>query len=400
MRITSLAAATTLAVAITLAGAGPAMAAPNDRPAVCSSMGGVLTGNGANEVCTVTDVVVAADVPAGAPTVVYSADRPIGESVTVDVSQPVRQADPTVTSEELDAGEASVVRTERAGTPAVTREERDAGAAVSTDALAQGTPSVAVHTELGTSTAVQTPTSTDCRRVNDARAARAVERCQRAELTTTTTPTTIVTTTTTPQQTVTTTTQPRETLITTTTPYTEVFTSTQPRELCTTLTYRTVIATLTTQQTERTATTTQTTTRTTTTTVTLYRFQPGTSDPSVSGTPVVTASTVAGTPVITEAIVAGTPILTDGSRPGLDEADTTCAPIAPVVTVWDGETRHGVVQEVEAAESIVTVTHTDIAPLVTVEEAPGAPIVTAEIRALPETCMDTPAKSDQRRNAC
>lgn len=400
MRLSSLAAATALGLALTLGAATPAFAGPAEKQANCTAIGGTLSGNGTNQVCTVTTVVVAPDVPSGSATVTFSADRAVGDPVTVDTSLPARQPDPTVTTEERNVGEPTVVRTERAGTPVVTYEDRDAGDASSEHVVVQGAPSSTSRTELGTPVSVQTPTTIGCHRVNDERAAKPVEKCERAVLTTTTTPTTIVTTTTTPQERVTTTTQPRETLITTTTPWTEVFTSTQQRELCTTTTYDTVIATMTTQQTERTATSTQPTTRITTTTVTTYAFPRSTDIPTPSGTPVVTASTAAGTPVVTETVVPGTPVMTEGTRPGPQESDVECAPIAPVVTATDGDTRQDVATATAPAEPDITVTRADVEPLVVDTFAPGASIVATDVRGLGDSCVVNPSASAKRGNAC
>ena len=394
MRVPSLIAASAVAFVITFAAATPAFAA-SPREDACTAAGGTLSAN--NQTCTVVDVAVGADLPFGDPSTTYSEAWAVGDAVTVDISDPVRQPSPVVTTAEGDVGDAVVVRTERAGTGVVTFEERDAGAAASESVVAQGTPTSATRVELGASSSTESPTAIDCVRINDPRAAKAVERCDRAMRITTTTPTTLVTTTTTPQQLVTTTTQPRETLITTTTPYTEVFTSTQQRELCTTLTYATLIDTRTTQTTERTATTVQPTTQTTVTTTTEYGFQGN--DLRLARTSVA-SQTVPGVPVVTQAIVDGAPIITTGTRVGPDQADTTCEPIEPVVTATDGETRLEAVLVVEPAASIVTVQHADIEPLVVETSVDGAPIVTVDVRPLAETCMHTPAVSDQRKNRC
>ncbi|MDR7234502.1 hypothetical protein [Agrococcus sp. BE272] len=399
MRVPSLLAATAVGLALALTSVAPAHAGPADRQIACSALGGTLSGNGANQVCTVISTVVVADVPSGEPSVSYSADRPVGDAVTVDTSPPVRQPDPSVAIDERDAGEATVERTERPGTPVVTEEERDAAPSTSEDVVVLGTPSSTDRTVLGASTTTQAPTTIDCRQVNDARAARPVERCERAVLTTVTTPTTVVTTTTTSRELVTTTTQPRETLITTTTPWTEVFTTTQPRQSCTTTTYATLIDTETTQQTERTRTTTQPTTTTTTVTTAVYGFPRGTDVPTfTSSSDAVT--TAAGTPEVTEAVVPGTPVVTTGLRAGADEADVECDPIAPIVTAVDGATRQQAETAVEAADAIVTVTSATIDPLVVDTEAPGAPVVTTSVEGIGETCMATPAVAEQRRNRC
>ena len=136
MRFSSLVAATTLGLVVALAPAGPALAGPAERQAACTALGGTLSGNGNNQICTVETVVVGPDVPSGTPTTTFSPDRPVGDPVTVDTSLPSRQPNPTVTTEERNVGDATVVRTERAGTPVVTEEERDAGEAVSEDVVA------------------------------------------------------------------------------------------------------------------------------------------------------------------------------------------------------------------------------------------------------------------------
>ncbi|MGM1030136.1 MAG: hypothetical protein ACQEWM_09790 [Actinomycetota bacterium] len=400
MRLTSMAAATALGLALALGAATPAFAGPAEKQANCAALGGTLSGNGTNQVCTVTTVVVAPDVASSTPTVTYSADRPVGDAVSVDTSLPVRQPDPAVTSEERNVGEPTVVRTERAGTPEVASEDRDAGDAASEHVVVAGSPTSTQRTETGTPRAVETPTVIACHRVNDERAAKPVEKCERAILTTTTTPTTIITTTTTPQERVTTTTQPRETLITTTTPYTEVFTSTQQRESCTTTTYETLIATMSTQQTERTATAVQPTTRTTTTTVTTYAFPRNADIPTPTGAPTVTASTAPGTPVVTEAVVPGTPVVTAASRPGPVESDVECAPIAPVITETDGDTRFEPATATVPAAPIVTVTSAEIEPLVVETATAGASIVATDVRGLGEMCVMNPSASGKRGNAC
>lgn len=400
MRLSSLAAATTLGFVLALGSAiAPASAGPADQLANCAALGGTVTGNGANQVCTVTVVVVSPDVASGGPSVDYGPDRPVGAAVTVDTSTPVRQPDPAVSAEEGDVGEPVVVRSERAGTPTITEVERDRGAATDEHVVEPGTPTSTHRTELGIATSVDAATAIDCRRVNAARAARSVEKCERAILTTTTTPTTIVTTTTTPQELVTTSTQPRETLITTTTPYTEVFTSTQQRELCTTTTYSTLIATLTTQATERTETTTQPTTRTTTTTVTSYNYPRGTDLPTLFSSS-SSSTSATGSPVVTTAAVPGTPILTDGQRAGDDESDVVCEPIAADVTSVDGATWDVATTATAPAEPIVTVTRAEIDPLVVDSASAGADIVSTSIRGLAEMCVVNPSQSAQRGNAC
>ena len=203
----SLIAAVPAATLVLLAPATTAVAGTPERQAACAALGGTFSGgsNPQSQRCTVTTTVTGAPVPFGTPTVTEGPLEPVGDPVSVD-SAPARQPDPAVTTAERDAGEPTSVTTERRGTPVVTEEERDAGEATSTSVVVAGTPTSATRTESGTPTRTETPTTTNCRRVNNDRAAKPVERCERAVLITTTTPTTLVTTTTTPQERVTTTT--------------------------------------------------------------------------------------------------------------------------------------------------------------------------------------------------
>ncbi len=393
MRLSSTLTAMSVAVLLAVSPSAPAFAS-GERETACAELGGRLSG----AKCTVTTTVVGPDVPSGTPTVSNGPSRNVGEPTSVD-SLPLRQPNPAVTTIERDAGEATSVTTERRGTPVITEETQDAGEATSESVIVAGTPTTTTRTERGTPTTTETPTTTNCRRVNDESAKKPVERCDRAVLTTTTTPTTIVTTVTTPQEQVTTTTQPRETVVTTTTPVTEVVTTTQPRESCTTTTFQTEITTTTTQRREFTATTTQPTTRTTTRTTTVFTFT-GSPEVPVPGPPKVNTTTEPGAPIVTTAQVEDTPVITTSTRPGPEESDTVCSPTAPVVTVRDGETRDDVNTDTVEAAPVVTVTREAIEPLVVETEAPGTPIVEQDLRTTGESCFKNPSTAEQRRNRC
>jgi hypothetical protein len=378
----------------------PLLSGTTERRAACTALGGTFNDvpNPNNQQCTVTTSVVGPAVPSGTPTVTHGPSGPVGAPTSVD-SAPVRQPNPDVSTQVRDAGDSTSVTTERLGTPVITREERNAGDATSASAIVPGTPTSTTRTVHGTPARTETPTTTNCRRINDEHAAKPVERCDRAVLITTTTPTTIITTTTTPRERVTTTTQPRETVVTTTTPVTEVITTTQPRESCTTTTYATVITTTTTQPTEHTATTTQPTTKTTTTTTTTYTYARN-SDVPVPGTPQIIRTDTPGPDTVTRAQIADAPIITTSTRPGADESDTVCTPSAPVITSRDGATTNNVTTATVPAEAVVTVTRETIAPLVVETEAAGAPIVSTDVNGTGTTCIKNPATAEQRSNRC
>jgi hypothetical protein len=186
------------AVSTVLALAAPALATHNtptrERAANCQAAGGTFQegANRAGDRCVVTTTSDTPAVPSGAPTVTFSTARPVGDPVTVE-SAPVPVGLPAISEETHDFGEADVdVET------------------------VSGAPSASQRTVNGQSQTTETPTTTNCRQVNSPNAKNPVERCERAVLFTTTTPTTVVTTTTTPRQEVTTTTQARETCTTTT----------------------------------------------------------------------------------------------------------------------------------------------------------------------------------------
>ncbi len=333
------ASAVALALALPLSGlaltAGPASATHNpQRAAACQAVGGVYAGSGNSETCTVTTSVDGAAVPDGAPTTELSDPTPVGQPVeTARVNRPA--GEPTIEEDTYTVGNPEVV---------------------SEETVPAGEPTVEQETVEGKPTTTETPTTTNCQRINSPKANKPVERCERAVLFTTTTPTTVITTTTTPQKTVTVTSQERETLITTTQPTEDLVTYTQ--------------------QTERTATVTQPTKITTIKTVTTYRFQGN----SLAGSPTVTSSTSerAGEPIVTEETVPGEPIVTQETQ----AAD-------PIVT-----------EETVPAAPLVETTEKKAPDMVVVTETEGAPIVTEEVRSTGETCYKNPATPEQRRNRC
>jgi hypothetical protein len=322
--------------------AAPALATHNaptrERAANCQAAGGTFSegvpqNNRAGDRCVVTTTADSPAVPSGAPTVTFSEPRPVGEPVTVE-SPPVPVGSPEITEETHDFEEAEV------GVEIVS-----------------GTPTVRQRTENGPSQTTETPTTTNCRRVNSPNSDRPVERCERAVLFTTTTPTTVVTTTTTPRE--------------------EVTTTTQQRETCTTTTFQTEITLTTTQQTERTATTTQPTTFVRTTTTTTFTFD-NQNRLVLPGTSTVSPQTLAGEPIVTQATVPGEPIVTVDTKAGPPQSETVCALTEPEITV----------------------DRKNIDPLVVETETPGTPIVTNETRSTGQTCFKNPSNAEQRRNAC
>lgn len=306
-----------------------------ERAATCQAEGGTFQEGAqrSGDRCVKTTTTDSAPVPSGAPTVTLGEPRPTGNPVTVR-SAPVPVGEPEITRVTSDVGEADV-DTE----------------------IVSGTPTATQRTERGQSRTTETPTTTNCRRVNSPNANRPVERCERAVLFTTTTPTTIVTTTTTPRE--------------------EVTTTTQQRQTCTTTTFQTEVALATTQQTERTATSRQPTTFVRTTTTTTFTFD-NRNQLVRPGTPSVSTQTMQGEPIVTQGTVPGEPIVTRGTEPGPEQSNTVCAPAEPGVTVQRRE----------------------IAPLVVETEAPGAPVVTTETRSTGQTCTRNPSKSEERGNAC
>ncbi|SFT98648.1 hypothetical protein SAMN05660657_04472, partial [Geodermatophilus amargosae] len=228
-RLTSLA---VLAAALTVIPAGSALADHNvthTRQQICTAAGGTFSGPGTatptvnqqdNQRCTVVTSVDGPPTPSGTPTVTTSEPQPVGEPTSVTETVPV--GEPTISERTENVGEPTSTTVDVPGTPTVTQADRDAGpATVVSEDVPSGPPVVQQEIRRGQSVTTTAPGAPiNCRRVNNANANQTVERCDRTEIDTTTTQTTVITTTTTPMETVTTTTQPRETVTTTVTPYT------------------------------------------------------------------------------------------------------------------------------------------------------------------------------------
>jgi hypothetical protein len=406
--------ATTLAtVGLLIGGAvgplAPAAYADHTRQHTCDQAGGVFTAGTmlGGDRCTVTTS-AAVTGPYGAPTTSLSAPVPVNSPIMVD-SPIVPTGVPTTRIETRDAGSPVVVESKRFGEPEITTADSDAGEPAVESAVVPGAPTTTTRTERGTPISTDAPGTRNCRRLNDDKAAKPVERCERTVVTTTTTPTTVITTVTTPQERVRTTTQPRQTVTTTTTPVTEVFTSTQQQESCAT----------TTQSTSFTRTTTQATTQSrivsyrqrtiTTTTTTIYRYMGGTQSSPLtpvvyeSGAPnprTVMRTTEAEPLVTTVGVIAGPPQVTVETLAGPDQVSTLCTPVAPRITVTDGTTTDRVETASVPTAPVVTVTREDLNPIVTETSAPGQPIVTTSTRGTGATCYNNPATAEQRASRC
>ncbi|MDN4611160.1 hypothetical protein [Arthrobacter burdickii] len=406
--------ATTLAtVGLLIGGAvgplAPAAYADHTRAHTCLEAGGVYTeaATQGGDRCVVTTR-TAGPIVVGAPETTYSDAVPSG-SPTVVESDAAPSGEATAETETRDVGSPVVVESKRFGELEITSADSDAGEPAVESAVVPGAPTTTTRTERGTPISTDAPGTRNCRRLNDDKAAKPVERCERTVVTTTTTPTTVITTVTTPQERVTTTTQPRETVTTTTTPVTEVFTSTQQQESCATTTQPTSFTRTTTQATTRTQTVSIPRTRTVTTTVTTYRYTLNTTAPLV---PVVfTGPNAAANPRIAVNETALAPLVTTLEQPGPlqvtvetlagpDLVNTICASTAPEVIVTDGATTDDVQRVTAPADSEVTVTRENIDPLVTGTSAPGQPIVTTSTRGTGATCYNNPATAEQRASRC
>jgi hypothetical protein len=368
----------------------------------CEAAGGIFQSapNQNGERCNIWTETPGVTTISGPPVVTLGDPRPVGSALVVD-SPPVPDGEPIEEREVRTVGEAVVVESERLGTPTTEIEERDSGEAFEEFVIVSGTPATSERTERGTPTSVQVPGARNCERVNNGKAEKPVERCERTVVTTTTTPTTIYTTVTTPRERVTTTTQPRETVTTVTTPVTPVSTSTQQREECVTTEQRTSFVRTTTQQTERTQTTTTPRETTFTRTRTQFAFRPGTALLQPRGIPDTFLVTEAADPLVVEATVPGEPIITTETLAG-DPIVTgpVCTPIEPEVIITEGETFDRVVETVTAAADDVTITRTPEEPLVVTTSRPGQPVVETSTRGTGETCTKNPSNAAQRRNAC
>jgi hypothetical protein len=387
--------------------AAPAFA-DHTRAHTCEQAGGDFTAGAtqAGDRCVVTtsDSVTG---PFGAPTTTFSEPVPDGSPFFVDTPA-VPAGEPTTTTETRDVGAPVVVESTRLGTPVVSSAERDAGEPVSVPVVVAGTPVVTTRTERGTPTSTDAPGTRNCKQVNNDKAAKKVERCERTVVTTTTTPTTDVRTVTTPQERVTTTTQPRETVTTTRTPRTEVFTSTQQRETCVTTTQPTEFTRTTTQQTTQTQSVSYRQRTITTTTTTTYRYTGNRANAPLAlvifpaaPNPRTTIQTTEAEPYVAEVgLVAGPPVVTVETLPGDDLVSTVCSPTTPEVTVTDGATTFDEQVVVTPADPEITVTRETLAPLVTETRAPGKPIVTTSTRGTGQTCYNNPSTAEQRKNRC
>ncbi|MFD3444703.1 hypothetical protein ACFDTO_08910 [Microbacteriaceae bacterium 4G12] len=394
--------------------AGPASPAFADhtRQHTCDQAGGFYTAGatpGADRCVVTTSTSVTG--PFGAPTTTFSEPVPDGTSPFFVDTPSVPVGAPTVEEETRDVGEPVVVETARVGTPVVESEERDAGEAVAVPVVVPGTPVVTTRTERGTPTSTQAPGYRNCKPVNSGKGdgkgdkgSPKVERCERTVVTTTTTPTTEVTTVTTPQERVTTTTQPRETVTTTTTPSTEVFTSTQQQENCVTTTQATQFTRTTTQNTTQTRSVSYRQRTITTTTTSTYRYM-GNGQLAlvvfpVADNPRVTTRTTEAEPLVTDFQQAGPPIVTVETRAGDSIVNTVCTPIAPEITVTEGETTFAEEVVVTPAPPQITETRETLDPVVTESRAPGEPVVTTSTRGTGKTCYNNPSTAEQRKNRC
>ncbi|MHA7219919.1 hypothetical protein ACX80L_13645 [Arthrobacter sp. MDT1-48-3] len=399
------------AVALLVGGAvgplAPAAHADHTRQHTCDQAGGQFT-QGAlpgQDRCVVV-VTTSITGPFGRPTSSLGDPVPVNSPLTTETPV-VPTGAPGVRTETRDVGDPVVVEGERRGEPEVTSEEVDAGEATATPVVVAGTPEVASRTERGTPTSTDAPGTRNCERVNNENGTRGVERCERTVVTTTTTPTTVTTTTTTPQQRVTTTTQPRQTVTTTTTPVTEVFTSTQQQESCVTTTQPTSFTRTSTQLTTQSQIVTYQQRTMTTTTTSTFRYVgggPGTLELvvfPVAPNPRVQTSTTAAEPLVaTVGLIAGPPQVTVETLPGQDIVSTTCAPIAPEITTADGETTEDVESVSAPAAPVITVAREDLDPIVTETTVPGPPVVTVSTRGTGSTCFNNPSTAAQRANRC
>jgi hypothetical protein len=405
---TGLVAAAAVLVGGSLVGPASPAFADHTRQHTCDQVDGDFTAGatpGGDRCVVATSTSITG--PFGGPTTIMSEPVPSGSPFFVD--GPAVAAGPATTEiQTQDVGAPGVVETTRVGTPVVTTEDRDAGEPVSVPVVVAGTPVVTTRTERGTPTSTKASGTRNCKRVNNGKAAKKVERCERTVVTTTTTPTTEVTTVTTPQERVTTTTQQRETVTTTRTPSTQVFTTTQPRRTCVT----------TTQPTQFTRTTTQLTTQTrslsyrqrtiTTTTTTTYRYE---NTPAgailapvvfpIAPNPRIRTATTPAEPLVTVVeTLAGPPEVTVETLAGAAVVTTVCSPAQPQVTVTEGQTTFDEQVVVTPAAPEVTVTRETLAPLVTESRAPGEPVVTTTTRGTGKTCYNNPSTSEQRKNRC
>lgn len=314
------------------------------RQQTCEQAGGTYTAGPIAEPGRDRCVVTASESitgPFGVPTTTLSEPRPDGTS-------PIFLDGPTTPT----------------GEPTTESEFRDAGDPTSVETVVPGTPTTTERTERGTPTSIDVPGTIRCERVNSENAKKPVERCERAVVTTTTTPTTVVTTVTTPQTERTVTTQAREQCRTTTQQTSFVRTTTQGQVQDRTVSYR-----------QRTITTTTTTT---------YSYN-GRDElqlivfPGGGTNPRVNTSTAPADPFVQTTTTPIQPSTTTEERPG-----------EPIVT---GPT-------CTPADPDITMTERELEPLVVETSRPGDPVVTTSTRGTGQTCYNNPSTAEQRRNTC
>ncbi|WP_460668513.1 hypothetical protein [Kocuria himachalensis] len=333
-----------VAAPLLLAGAlaAPPAHADHTRPHTCEQRGGAFTAGatrgGDRCVVTTSESVTG---PFGGPTTTVSEPRPDGTS-------PIFVDGPTTPT----------------GAPTTETEQRDVGESTDVVTVVPGTPRTTDRTERGTPTSTEAPGTIRCKRVNNDNAKKPVEKCERAVVTTTTTPTTVYTTVTTPQTEHTVTTQARETCTTTTQRTSFVRTTTQGQVQDRTISYR-----------QRTITTTTTTTYSYNgrDELQLIVFPGGGTNPRVStqsapADPFEETTTIPIQPSTTRETLPGEPIVTG----------PTCTPADPAVTT----------------------TRRELAPLSAETSRPGEPVVMTSTRGTGQTCYNNPSNAEQRRNTC
>ncbi|MFF0904456.1 UNVERIFIED_CONTAM: hypothetical protein RF653_12325 [Kocuria sp. CPCC 205316] len=324
--------------------AAPPAHADHTRQHTCEQAGGVFTAGSTQNLdrCVVTTSTSVTG-PFGRPTNTNSEPRPDGTS-SIFFDGPTTPTGETTTDS----------------------QERNVGDQTNVETVVAGTPTTAERTERGAPTSTAAPGTVNCERVNNDNGRRSVERCERAVVTTTTTPTTVVTTVTTPRTERTVATQAREECITTTQQTSFVRTTTQGQVRDETITYQ-----------QRTITTTTTTTN---------RYANNTTGPLVpvvfaggAPNPRVQTQTTPAEPLVETRTVPVQPSMTTETLPGDPiVGEPVCAPTTPVVTPSERE----------------------LEPLVVETRRPGEPIVETSTRGTGQTCYNNPSNAEQRRNTC
>ncbi len=322
--------------------AAPPAYADHTRQHTCEQAGGTYTAGatrGADRCVVTTETSVTG--PFGRSTTTLSEPRPDGTS-------PIYIDGPTTP----------------AGEPTTDSEERNVGDPTSVVTVIPGTPTSTERTERGTPTSTEASGTINCERVNNENAKKPVEKCERAVVTTTTTPTSVITTVTTPQ--------------------TERTVTTQAREVCRTTTQRTTFERTTTQGQVQDQTVTFQQRTITTTTTTTYSYT-GSDElrlivfPGGAPNPRVTTRTEAAQPLETRTTVPIQPSTTTETLPGEPiVTGPTCTPMDPDITTTESE----------------------LEPLRAETSRPGEPVVTTSTRGTGQTCYNNPSTAEQRRNTC